>query len=181
MQDRSRRFLSLAAAASVLVAGVLVSTPAQAQNKLSLDVGAAFPEGSGNGDGWGAGVRFGHEWDLAIISLTPELAFHYHDFSGANDPTTIAFLGGGRVAIGFVLEPSVFVHAGVGHVDGNAMSHTSLAYDFGAALDLTMLPVIDFGPHVMWSGIAGENDRDAFSWVEVGGHVTFNFGGGDDD
>ena len=41
--------------------------------------------------------------------------------------------------------------------------------------------MIDFGPHVMFSGIAGENDRDAFSWVEVGGHVTFNFGGGDDD
>ena len=181
MQDSLGRFVASALASSILLAGVLVSPPAAAQNKLSLDLGAAFPEGSGNGDGWGAGVRFGHEWDLAIVSLTPELAFHYHDFSGANDPTTIAFLGGGRVAIAFVLEPSVFAHAGVGHVDGNAISHTSLAYDLGAALDLTILPVIDFGPHVMLSGIAGENGSNAFSWVEVGGHVTFNIGSGDDD
>jgi hypothetical protein len=180
MQKSRFRFVSVAAGVGSLLASVLVSAPAGAQNKLSLDVGAAFPEGGGNGDGWGAGVRFGHEWDLAIISLTPELVFHYHDFSGANDASTVAFLGGGRVAIGFVLEPSVFVHAGVGHVDGVGISHTSLAYDLGAALDLTMLPVIDFGPHVMWSGIAGENGAEAFSWVEVGGHVTFNFGGDDD-
>jgi hypothetical protein len=174
------RFVA-AAGALTLVASTLLSTPASAQNKLSLDLGAAFPEGSGNGDGWGGGLRFGHEWNLAIISLTPELAFHYHDFSGANDASTFAFLGGGRVAIGFVIEPSVFAHAGVGHVDGNAISHTSLAYDLGAALDLTVLPVIDFGPHVMLSGIAGENGTEAFSWVEVGGHVTFNLGGDDHD
>jgi hypothetical protein len=167
--------LPLALAAAVSFA----SRPAGAQNKLSLDAGAAFPDGSGNGDGWGAGLRFGHEWDLALISLTPELALSYHNFSGANDPSTIAFLGGGRVAIGFVIEPSVFVHAGVGHVDGHTISHTSLAYDLGAALDLTVLPVIDFGPHLVFSGIAGDSGSQAFSWLEIGGHVTFNLRGDD--
>jgi hypothetical protein len=156
---------------------VLCERPAAAQNKLSVDVGAAFPDGTNNGDGWGLGLRYGREWKLAILTLTPEFDFSYHNFSGPNDATTLAFMGGGRLGIDFIIEPSVFAHAGVGHVDGVGISQTSLGYDVGAALDLTVLPVIDFGPHLIFAGIAGDHSNDPFTWMEIGGHISFNFGG----
>jgi hypothetical protein len=171
----SHRLGSLAVALSLSALCVLTPSLAAAQNKLSFDAGAAFPAASGNDDGWGVGVRFGHEWDLLLLSITPEIGVSYHDFSGPNDATTFAGFGGGRVGIGFILEPSVFLHAGVGHL-GGVVRHTSLAYDLGAALDITAIPVIDFGPHVMLSGIAGDENTEAFSWLEIGGHLTFNFG-----
>ena len=175
LHSPSRRFGSLAVALALGALGVLTPGRAAAQNKLSFDAGAAFPSASGNDDGWGAGMRFGHGWDLLLISITPEIGFSYHDFSGRNDATTFAVFGGGRVGIGFVLEPSVFLHAGVGHL-GGVVRQTSLAYDLGAALDVTAIPVIDFGPHVMLSGIAGDKNSEAFSWLEIGGHLTINFG-----
>jgi hypothetical protein len=164
-----------AAAASVLTVGLLTASPAHADaNKLSLDAGAAFPNGRGNDDGFGIGLRYGHEWDLAILSLIPELGVGYHAFGGPNDADAVTVFGGGRVAIGFVLEPSVYAHAGVGHVATNTTSFTSLAYDIGAALDLTVIPVVDFGPHVTLAGVAGNERREPFSWLEIGGHLTFN-------
>jgi hypothetical protein len=171
----SHRLGSFAVALSLGALGVLTPGSAAAQNKLSFDAGAAFPSSSGSDDGWGLGMRFGHEWDLLLLSITPEIGLSYHDFSGPNDATTFAVFGGGRVGIGFILEPSVFLHAGVGHL-GGVVRQTSLAYDLGAAVDITAIPVIDFGPHVMLSGIAGDENSDAFSWLEIGGHLTLNFG-----
>jgi hypothetical protein len=173
----NRTFSQFRSAAAALSLGALVMlTPslASAQNQLSFEAGAAFPSASGSDDGWGVGMRFGHEWDLLLLSLTPEMGFRYHDFSGRADATTFAVFGGGRVGINFVLKPNVFVHAGVGHLGGIA-PQTSLAYDLGAAIDVTLIPVIDFGPHVMLAGIAGDENTDAFTWLEIGGHLTFNF------
>jgi hypothetical protein len=164
------------AGAAAGVALLMLTTPAQAENKLSLEAGAAFPEGAGNDDGYGLGLRFGHEWDLAIISLVPELGVGYHAFGGRNDADVVTVFGGGRVAIGFILEPSVYAHAGVGHVATDATSFTSLAYDVGAALDLTAIPMVAFGPHLTLAGVAGNAKRTPFSWVEIGGHITFGFG-----
>lgn len=156
--------------------GVVVTSPARAENELSVDVGAAFPTGSGNDDGFGVGLRYGHSLDLAIISLVPELGAGYHAFSGRNDADALSVFGGGRIALGFILEPSVYAHAGVGHVWGDLSSFTSIYYDVGAAVDLTAIPMLSFGPHLTFAGIAGNDDRDAFSWTEIGGHVTFEFG-----
>ncbi len=166
---------SLAAGCAVLATAVAVTSPVRAENKLSLDVGAAFPNGSGNDDGLGVGVRYGHAWDLAIISLIPEMGLGYHAFGGPNDANALSVFGGGRIAIGFVLEPSVYAHAGLGHVWADTTSFTSLYYDVGAALDLTVIPVIDFGPHLTLAGVAGNESREPFSWLEIGGHLTFNF------
>jgi hypothetical protein len=169
------RLLSLAVGSAVVALALVVTSPARAGNKLSLDVGAAFPNGSGNDDGLGVGVRYGHAWDLAIISLIPEMGLGYHAFGGPNDANALSVFGGGRVAIGFVLEPSVYAHAGVGHVWTNRTSFTSLYYDVGAALDLTAIPVVDFGPHITLGGVAGNENREPFTWLEIGGHLTFNF------
>jgi hypothetical protein len=167
-----RAVIGSAAAALLL----LFTTPVEAENKLSFDAGAAFPEGAGNDDGFGLGLRYGHEWDLAIISLTPEMGVGYHAFGGRNDADVLTIFGGGRLAIGFVLEPSVYAHAGVGHVATDATSFTSLAYDVGAAVDLTAIPMVAFGPHLTFAGVAGNERRSPFSWLEIGGHITFGFG-----
>ena len=55
-------------------------------------------------------------------------------------------------------------------------SFTSLYYDVGAALDLTAIPMVSFGPHLTLAGVAGNDDRRPFSWTEIGGHLTFEFG-----
>lgn len=175
LRFRSTRRFRVVSALIVGAGSLLSAAPAWADNnKLSLDVGADFQSDPGNDDGFGVGLRYGHEWDLAILSLVPELGFGYHAFGGPNDADVITAFGGGRVAIGFVLEPSVYAHAGVGHVATETTSFTSLAYDIGAALDLTAIPVIDFGPHLTLGGVAGTESRRAFTWLELGGHLTFN-------
>jgi len=171
----SAKFLALPA----VVATLLISNAAQAQNQVSADVEAALPSSDGHDNGFGVGARFGHKWDLVLISLTPEIGANYHAFGGAPDAETFAVVAGGRVSIGFVLQPSAFIHAGIGHVGYETpvgdYGRTSLAYEGGLALDLTILPVVDIGAHATLAGIAGDSDEDAFSWLALGGHLTFNF------
>jgi hypothetical protein len=167
----ARRGISAAALALLFC----LSPHAGAQTKLAVDVGAAFPSGAESSDGWGAGLRFGREYRVTLLTLTPELDVAYHNF-GQSETEALRVLGGGRLGIDAGLEPSVFAHAGVGHYAGPSTSHTSLGYDIGLALDLTLLPVISFGPHVMFAGIAGTNTIEPLSWFEVGGHASFSFG-----
>jgi len=157
----------------VLCMAFLTSRPAKADHeRVSLDADAVWRTGSQDDNGWGGGLRVGHSWEILVLSLTPELGLSYHDF-GTRGPTDFRGFAGGRVGIDFVLQPSVFVHAGVGHA-GRTESQTSLAYDFGGALDLTLLPV-DVGIHALFSGIAGDETAPAFTWFGVGAHVTFKF------
>lgn len=181
----SIRARKLAILALALAAFVCASRTAHAQNEFSIDAEAAFPSDDEHGNGWGLGARFGHEWDLVLLYVTPELGVNYHSFGGATDAETFAVVGGGRVGIGFVLEPSAFLHAGVGHFGYDTLtrevSQTSIAYEMGLALDLTILPVIDLGAHASWAGVAGDDDVDPLSWFAVGGHITFEFGGDKDE
>jgi hypothetical protein len=171
--------------ASLSVAALLsFSSVAGAKGKLGIDVDAALPtdEPSGVDTGWGAGLRLGHQWDLPLINLTPEFAGHYTQFGGSADLTAWSLMAGGRLGIGFILSPSVFAHAGLGHFGFNAppgadSSQTSLGYDFGAALDLTALPIVDIGAHVAWNGIAGDKSIDPLNWVAIGGHLQFTIPG----
>ena len=156
---------------SLLFMALLTSRPAKADHeRVSLDADAVWRTGSQDDNGWGGGLRLGHSWEVLVLSLTPELGLSYHDF-GTRGPTDFRGFAGGRVAIDFVVQPSVFVHAGLGHV-GRTESQTSLAYDFGGALDLTVLPV-DLGIHALFSGVAGDGTAPAFTWFGVGAHVTF--------
>src|SRR6478609_4398851 len=97
----------LKASAGVLFAlfAVLLPRTARAQNKIAVDLGADFPQGSGNDNGWGIGGRFGRQWNLAVIKLTPEVGFSYHDLSGPADATAWNILAGGRFGVDFGLEP----------------------------------------------------------------------------
>lgn len=170
---------SLVRASAVVCAFALpffVSAAASAQPKLAVDVGADLPQNSGSKDGLGFGLRLGNQWNLAIIKIVPEIGFDYHDFGGPPDARAFRFVGGGRFGIDLGLEPIVFAHAGLGHWSAVGASDTNFGYDVGAALDLTILPVVSFGAHVMETGIAGGGNTDSFNWLEIGGHVGFTLG-----
>jgi hypothetical protein len=129
--------------------------------------------------GAGVDVYFGPRLDLTILTLTTELSGGFHDFGGQYDPTVYRGMAGGRLGIGVVIRPSVFAHIGVGHLrfddpiaDGRD-GRTNLATDLGAALDFTLLPLVDLGVQGSYNMIAGDADNDAFKWLQAGVHVNF--------
>lgn len=167
------------ASAAVVVAALAASRTAHATGKLALDLEAAFPSDVPDTDrGFGGGLRLGNEWNLVLLKLTPEFQGNYHAFGGASDAKQFSAMAGGRVGVGLVIQPSVFAHAGVGHFSYRAHSEdiaqTSLAYDVGAALDLTLLPLVDLGVHGSVNGIAGDKDADPFTWYALGAHVALS-------
>ncbi len=129
--------------------------------------------------GAGVDIYFGPRLDLAILTLTTELSGGFHDFGGVLEPTVYRGLAGGRLGVGVGIRPSVFAHVGVGHLryddplgpgrDGR----TNLAGDLGAALDFTILPLVDLGVQGSYNIVAAGSDSDAFRWLQAGAHVTF--------
>ena len=169
------RTLGLALGLAVLVG----SRPAHATGKLALDLEAAIPQDVPDAKtGWGGAVRFGNEWNLVLLKLTPEIQGNYHSFGGASEASQFGVMAGGRLVIGLLLQPSVYAHAGVGHFGYHTLlrdvSQTSLAYDVGLALDITALPLVDFGAHASLNGVAGDDDADPFTWYSIGGHVAIS-------
>jgi len=117
--------------------------------------------------GGGFNVRVGEELDLIAVSLTPEIGFGYHAFSGANDPHIYTGFAGGRLSFGKIIEPSVYAHAGIGRLVAGE-SRTSPLIDGGLALDFTLLPLIDIGVHGGYNVVLPKADDDAFKYFTVG-------------
>ena len=171
--------LCLAAATAALT---LVAWPETARADTVVGVGLNFNDsmvGDDAGNGAGVDVFFGPRLDLAILTLTTELSGGFHDFSGELDPTVYRGLAGGRLGVGVIIRPSVFAHIGVGHLryddpfgDGRD-GRTNLAGDLGAALDFTILPLVDLGVQASYNVVAGDDDNDAFEWLQAGAHITF--------
>lgn len=176
---RSVRPLCLAAAAA---AAALVASPKAARADTVVGVGLNFNDsmvGDDAGNGAGVDVFFGPRLDLAILTLTTELSGGFHDFRGELDPTVYRGMAGGRLGVGVIIRPSVFAHIGVGHLryddpfgDGRD-GRTNLAGDLGAALDFTILPLVDLGVQASYNVVAGDDDDDAFEWLQAGVHITF--------
>jgi opacity protein-like surface antigen len=173
----SARPLCLAAAAATVIAW-----PQTAAAETVVGVDLNFNDsmvGEDAGSGAGVDVYFGPRLDLAILTLTTELSAGYHDFAGELDPTVYRGLAGGRLGVGVIVRPSVFAHIGVGHLrfddplgDGRD-GRTNLAGDLGAALDFTLLPLVDLGVQGSYNVVAGDDDDDAFEWLQAGVHITF--------
>ncbi|HEX6273967.1 MAG TPA: hypothetical protein VFZ53_13055 [Polyangiaceae bacterium] len=124
------------------------------------------------GSGLGGAVRFGREYDLVLLSLTPELMGNIHTFSGPGDSMAYGAMAGGRATIGKVIEPGVFAHIGGGHASLPANdSVTGLAMDLGVTLDLTLIPIVDLGIHGAWDSVSWEG-QGAFDWYRVGAHIA---------
>jgi hypothetical protein len=137
---------------------------------LDFDFGAALDE-PGTSAGGGGALRIGQELDLVLISLTPEVGGSYHTFGGADKTRLYAGFVGGRLAVGKVIEPAIFGHVGVGHVQGFE-SRTAPLVDGGLALDFTLLPLIDLGVHGAYNVMFPRNDGSALEFVTLGAHAA---------
>lgn len=138
---------------------------------VDFDVNAAVNAPEVDAGGGGA-LRLGRELDLFLISLTPEIGGSYHSFGGDYDRTKVyaGFLGG-RLAIGKIIEPSLFAHVGVARLDG-LESRTAAQLDGGLALDLTLLPLINIGVHGAYNVVLPRGNADAFRFVTLGAQAA---------
>jgi hypothetical protein len=169
------------------VAGVTVAAwPRSAAAETVVGVDLNFNDAMAGDDassGAGVDLYFGPRLDLAILTLTTELSAGFHDFGGPLDPTAYRAMAGGRLGVGVIIRPSVFAHVGVGHLrfdrfDDERDGRTNLAGDLGAALDFTLLPLVDLGVQGSYNVIAGDDDNEEFEWLQAGVHVTFVLDGG---
>jgi hypothetical protein len=130
------------------------------------------------GKGGGVDVRFGPRLDLWLLQLTPELSAGLHDFGGYWSPTVVRSVIGGKLAVDLGVKPTVFAHLGVGRLRYDSLeavardAATGLAGDVGAALDFSVLPMLDVGMQGSYNVVGVELNRSRFDWVQVGGHVT---------
>jgi opacity protein-like surface antigen len=179
----SARWAGLGALA--VAAGVaLWSEDAGASNTLGIALD--YTNGIDQPDtdpGGGLEVYFGPRMDLAILSLTTELSGGFHNLGGDYDPSIYRLVAGGKLGVGVIIRPSVFAHIGVGHlrydvpITGERDGRTNLTADAGLALDFTLIPLLDLGIHGSYNVLAGDDDSDAFEWLQAGVHATFVFGG----
>jgi hypothetical protein len=140
--------------------------------RIAFDLDYSDAIDSEVGSGLGGAVRFGREYDMLLLSLTPELMGNLHTFSGPGDAMAFAGMAGGRATIGKVIEPGVFAHVGAGHASLPAgRSVTGLAMDLGVTLDLTLIPAVDLGVHGAWDAVAWEADS-MFDWYRLGAHIA---------
>jgi len=182
---RALRHAATLASLAALTAGVFLwSKPAAAESTLGVDLNFNDANDLADTQGAGVDVYFGPRMDLKVLDLTTEISLGFHDFGGEVDPAVYRAMAGGRLAIPFVIRPSVFAHLGVGHLRFNDPlgsddrdSRTNLAADLGAALDLSITPAVDLGVHVSYNVVAGDDDYTAFDWMQAGAHVVFVFGG----
>jgi hypothetical protein len=172
-----RLCLGVAAAAAAMIVW-----PRAAAAETVVGVDLNFNDAiAGDDASSGAGVDlfFGPRLDLTILTLTTELSGGFHDFGGPFDPNVYRLMAGGRLGIGVIVRPSVFAHLGVGHLrfddpfDGGRDGRTNVAGDLGAALDFTLLPLVDLGIQASYNRIAGGDSNEAFEWLQAGAHITF--------
>jgi hypothetical protein len=140
---------------------------------LDLDFAAPISEPETDGGGGGA-IRFGQKLDLVLVSLTPEIGGSYHRFGGTGSPEVYRGFIGGRLGVGKVIEPSIFAHVGAGKLDG-AANYFSPTLDAGAALDLTLLPLINIGVHASYDALLARDEHPAFDWYTLGLHAALEF------
>jgi hypothetical protein len=172
--------LPLQALAASCALVLLPTAPAQARDGMAktviaLDVDYAAPVSESETDGGGGGaLRVGEKLDLVLVSLTPEIGGSYHGFGGDRSPQVYRGFIGGRVGIGKVIEPSIFAHVGAGKIDG-AADYVAPTVDVGAALDLTLLPIVNLGVHASYDTLLAQDDHSAFDWYILGIHAALEF------
>jgi hypothetical protein len=137
---------------------------------VDFDFGGAIDEPGAESGGGGA-IRLGQELDLFLVSLTPELGGSYHSFTGDADNRLYAGFLGGRLGFGKIIEPSIFAHVGVGHLNGVG-SRTAPLMDGGLAIDLTILPLIDLGVHGGYNVLFARADSGALDFYTLGAHAA---------
>jgi hypothetical protein len=137
---------------------------------FDFDFGSAI-DAPGSKSGGGGALRLGEEFDLLLVTLTPEIGGSYHAF-GDDERTKIysGFLGG-RFGVGKIIEPSIYGHVGVARADGY-QKRTAPALDAGLAIDFTLLPLIDLGLHGGYNVVMPNNDNEALRFFTLGAQAA---------
>ncbi|HEX2869997.1 MAG TPA: hypothetical protein VHP33_02050 [Polyangiaceae bacterium] len=137
---------------------------------VDFDFGTAL-DAPGTKAGGGGALRLGQEFDLLLISLTPEIGGGYHAFGGNDETRLYSGFIGGRLAVGKIIEPSIFAHLGLAHTNG-LENRTAPIMDAGLAIDLTILPLIDLGFHAGYNAMFPRDDGSALKFVTLGAHAA---------
>jgi hypothetical protein len=175
---------------SLAVGGVTTALPAHAEERerddesdsrrdndkskthiaVDFDFSSTLDEPGADSGGGGA-LRLGQEFDLFLVSLTPEMGGAYRAFGGDDETKIYSGFLGGRLAVGKVVEPSVFAHVGVGRVTGFE-SRTAPILDAGLAVDFTLLPLIDLGVHGAYNTMLPRDDGSSLDFITLGAHAA---------
>jgi hypothetical protein len=137
---------------------------------VDFDFGTAL-DAPGTKAGGGGALRLGQEFDLLLLSLTPEIGGGYHAFGGNDETRLYSGFIGGRLAVGKIIEPSVFAHLGLAKTKG-LEDRVAPIMDAGLAIDLTLLPLIDIGFHAGYNAMFPRDDGSALKFVTLGAQAA---------
>jgi|GEM_PF-835112 len=137
---------------------------------VDFDWGTAL-DAPGTKTGGGGALRLGQELDLLLVSLTPEIGGTYHAFGGNDETRLYSGIIGGRLAVGKIVEPSIYGHLGLAHVNGSE-NRTAPIMDAGLAVDFTLLPLIDLGLHAGYNAMLPRDDGSALKFVTLGAQAA---------
>jgi hypothetical protein len=175
-------FALASATVSALAMLVSWSVPARATDTIvAADLALATPVNSQHVNaGWGFDGRLGRRLNGEVLKLTGELVGGYYAFGGDLSPSVYRGMAGARLALGEVLTPLVFVHAGVARATfasppGQDLDRTVFTYDAGAGLDFTLLPLINLGAYAAYNHVASKGTADSLQWVSVGVNAELVF------
>jgi hypothetical protein len=166
---------SATAGVSAFVAMTLYGLSARAADTIvAADVALAAPIGADHVDsGWGFDARLGRRLDAELLKLTGEFVAGYYDFGGDLSPSVYRGVAGARLAIGAILTPVLFAHAGVARAtfsspsDGD-LDRTVFTYDAGIGADFTLLPLINLGAYAAYNHVASKDRADSLNWASFG-------------
>ena len=161
-------------ALATIALGLIVSWTSRAEagkTQLGFDLDwASADQGADTASGFGGGLRLGYQIDAALVSVIPEIGGNYYSFSDL-DTSVVRGIVGGRLRFLKILEPGLYAHFGVGHADSDRPlfpAWTAATADGGISLDLTILPVFEFGGHAGYTVMWGEGEREALTWWNAG-------------
>jgi len=156
---------------------VVVLAPRTASANVSTDVELGVPINSRASTGWGAGVRFGKEFHLPLLALTPEAGLWYYGFGGNFGSQVIEAKGGLRVAFGELIRPGAFAHVGPAYnIPDVGDNRVGLTFDGGLFLDFTLIPLVTLGVHGSYNYLSvGDRSGASSQWATVGAHAEFVF------
>ena len=148
----------------------LASSPGLARTELGAKLGVAAPTADEDDTGSDFGVWLGKRWELPAVVVGTELAGNFADFPGVN---VYRGLVGAKLGVGVVFRPSVFGHVGLASVALPGPNETRFTYDLGAALDFTLLPLLDLGIDGAYVNLP--DDSGDIDWVRFGAHAALVF------
>jgi hypothetical protein len=165
---RCRPFVPVAVVLASL-ATVLVARPASAGPSFGFDPDLAFPIDSPGNTGGGFVARLGYELHLPLITSTPEIGFSYEGFGGDFGPSIYRGIVGARVGFGEVFRIGPLAHVGYGHlVPPHAPNADGFTWDVGGFIDLTLIPILNIGVHVVYNSLAANHTSSAYNYLTTG-------------